>query len=303
MKKLIRNIILLSTIIIFAVSCSDNEGIISKDKIIVILTDLHKANIIFSDLRLSDTKLKEKNASHYNYIFKKYNITRAEFEKTLKYYSYNLGEYIIIYDEVVAKLEKEELDFVKPVTNMFDIHDLVKDSIAKRIADDALWIEIWTKEKKWTIPEDTLITNISDSLTLKNKCKLKLNTDILVYKNINCENPHIILKAFYKDKSVDTLIIDTLIKDAKFHNYKFEAKTDSIKKPDYIICNIINCADSIKSMHIKIKNISLKKYIIDKKKRIEIRNEALNDKKLKNKKNLQKDKLLKKTPKIMSNIK
>jgi len=263
LKKYIKHLILFSIILFFAISCNNNDEIINKDKFILILLDIHKGNAIFSEKKFIDITLKKKNASYYNYYFKKHNITKAQFEKTLSYYSQNLEEYLKIYDDVIAKFTEEELVFIEPVTNIFDIHKLVKDSIVRKKAYDALWIEIWNKEKKYFIPYDTTISIISDTITLTEKCKFKLNADILIYKDDSCKNHYILLKAFYKDETIDTLINDTLIKDGKFHKYKFTAKTDSIKKTDSIICSIINYPDSIKSKHLKVKNISLKKYIIN----------------------------------------
>jgi len=296
MKKLFKYIILIFTSIIFIVSCSENNEIIEKDKLVIILSDLHKTNAILGDKKLLDVNLKKKKASYYNYFFKKHNITQAQFEKTIDYYSHNLQDYVLLYDEIVLNLKNEELVYIEPSLSPFNLHKIVKDSIARKIADDALWIEIWNKEKKWFIPDDTIISLIADTITVKEMCKLKLFADILIYKDDSCKEHNIVLKAYYNNATVDTLINDTIIIDGKYHNYKLQTITDSIKKIDSIICNLVNYPDSIKHKHLKIKNISIKKYIVNYQKKGKIKNKPIKDKKLKHNKTkfLEKNKKFKK---------
>ncbi len=263
LKKTFKYIILIFITVIFIASCSENNEIIEKDKLVIILTDLHKTNAILGDKKLLDVNLKREEASYYNYFFKKHNITQAQFEKTLDYYSNNLKIYISIYDEVLLNINKEEASFAKSTDKIFRVPQFLKDSIAKKLADDALWVEIWNKKKNWVITKDTLINSIIDTITIKKWCKLKLSADILIYKDDSYKKHCIMLKAFYEDKTIDTLINKTLIVDEKFHNYNIETKTDSIKILDSIICRFVNYPDSIKSRHLKINNITIKKYIIN----------------------------------------
>ena len=132
LKKYFKHIIIIFSTLLLVVSCSEKAEEINKEKFVLIITDLHKANALFSNKGLMDIKLKEKNASYYNYIFKKYNITRATFESTLEYYSENLLDYINLYEEVVKNLNEEEITFIDPAINMFDIHILVLDSISRK---------------------------------------------------------------------------------------------------------------------------------------------------------------------------
>ncbi|MBN1252902.1 MAG: DUF4296 domain-containing protein [Bacteroidales bacterium] len=271
------------SILLILSSCSNKETDenISKEKFILVLADLHKSNAILSDFGLYDSKLKDRNASYYNYVFKKYNITRAQFDNTVKYYSENLDDYVIIYDQVIKNYEKEEIT-LDSIVNMFDIPKLVLDSIEKINNGDSVWIDIWGTKKYWSIPEEGEFNTITYKQKFSEQCKFKLKTEILIFQDDSCINPHILLEIFYKDKTKDTFIKDSLNKDDRWHKYLLEAVTDTLKKPDYILCKVYNHDKKIKPKHAELRNISLKKYVFSIEKTDTIKDEISNKGKNKN---------------------
>ncbi len=107
--KQIYNYTLLILVSIFAIGCSssDNDEIIKQDKFINILVDIHVADALIADKGLYDGNLKDSTKSYYNYIFKKHNISRASFDKSMEYYSKDAEHYYQIYDIVIDEISKQ----------------------------------------------------------------------------------------------------------------------------------------------------------------------------------------------------
>jgi len=79
---------------------------IDKDTLIEILVDIHLADAMLAEKQLFDKNFEDTKISYYNYVYKKHNITRVEFNKTIEYYSYNPAEYVTIYVKVLEKLNR-----------------------------------------------------------------------------------------------------------------------------------------------------------------------------------------------------
>ncbi len=81
-------------------------NLIPRDEIVNVIVDMH----------LYDAAIKEKQKKHrdilkskyylYQTVMEKYNITREQFESSLKYYQQDLDDYDKIYDDVIEKLSK-----------------------------------------------------------------------------------------------------------------------------------------------------------------------------------------------------
>lgn len=82
------------------------SGIIKKETMINIMVDV---NLIEATLRVKQS-LYNKDSSYvkdyYDLVFKKYNITKEQFNNSLKYYSKHPDKFGEIYDEVINKLSR-----------------------------------------------------------------------------------------------------------------------------------------------------------------------------------------------------
>ena len=85
------------TLLFFTIACSHskpktNHDLISKEKFIIVLKEMHLEN----------------NNSKNNSILKKHNISEEKFQKTIEYYSIEINEINKIYESVVDELIKEK---------------------------------------------------------------------------------------------------------------------------------------------------------------------------------------------------
>lgn len=95
---------------IFLVSCtSENrpEGIVERNKMVDVLTDVHLVNGYSSTVMDLDT-VKKVTATYLNMVYKKHGIDSVQFKKSLQYYSRNPQMLSEMYDQVIKKLETQE---------------------------------------------------------------------------------------------------------------------------------------------------------------------------------------------------
>ncbi len=98
-------------------SCREDIGekpsyLISRDRMVNILLDIHLADAVYQTRHFSDEKLMQYSESDFYYsILKKHQIADSVFEKSLIYYSGKPKEFEKIYTRVINKLtlmEQEE---------------------------------------------------------------------------------------------------------------------------------------------------------------------------------------------------
>jgi hypothetical protein len=95
------------------------EGVLPKKKMVAVLVDIHLAESI-NNQRFSMSLLQDSLPENlYLSICKKYNVERADVEKSLLYYGKHTREYLPIYEEVLNILSEIEVkaksDTIRPV--------------------------------------------------------------------------------------------------------------------------------------------------------------------------------------------
>lgn len=91
---------------LFLASCENEEkkGLIPEEQFIDVLVDVHLADGTLTVLGYKVVKDSIKIEKYYNYTFSKHNITRADFQNTLNYYSGNSEELALMYEKVIERL-------------------------------------------------------------------------------------------------------------------------------------------------------------------------------------------------------
>ncbi len=101
--------------VIFLIGCDQEKppaGIIGEQKMVRVLADLHIMDGYISTLSYSDTvRITGKN--YYATIYKKHNINKAAFEKSLKYYTRQPALLDSMYSQVEIILLKQEVKLIK----------------------------------------------------------------------------------------------------------------------------------------------------------------------------------------------
>ena len=80
------------------------KDIIAHDKMVNVLVDFYLVESANNLSKMQGDTAKPGYADLFETIFKKYSITKADYEKSMKYYTENTKQLDNIYDEVLAKL-------------------------------------------------------------------------------------------------------------------------------------------------------------------------------------------------------
>lgn len=126
--------VFVSLIFLFA-SCSVKneiqkpEKLIEKDVMENILYDLALLQALKS---YSPQKLKENSINTKSYIFQKYKIDSIQFVENNKYYSADIEGYKLMYERIIARIEKEKKDVDAKIDRDFKKQQKrIKDSLKK----------------------------------------------------------------------------------------------------------------------------------------------------------------------------
>lgn len=252
--------------LIFNISCNSGdvpEGIIPKDEFIEILTEVHIADAVLTEKGLYDRKLKDSSESYYNYIFVKYNINRAAFDKSLQYYGKNTEEFELMYNKVIAQLKQKSAQFLTK-KSIFNIPVVVLEELEEqnKLLKSKKETQLWTLKRAWSLPEDGKRNIIKFERKLAPiQAEYVLSAEYLVYKDDSTQGLTMLIYIFYKDGSHNTFQNKSFVKDEKWHKYSLKAVTNKNKTPDRIICKMTDHRSGTKSKHIEIRNISLLRII------------------------------------------
>lgn len=84
------------------------ENVIPFDDMVDIIVDIHITDGIVTTSKIRRQLIANDSTNFYNAIFDNYSYTRKDFDTSLYYYSKNINQYDLIYDEVLNRLSKIE---------------------------------------------------------------------------------------------------------------------------------------------------------------------------------------------------
>ncbi len=112
-----KNIFRISILIVFFVSCTNQEAntfIIPEDILIPMLCDFHILDAASKQGVISNNRNNLVRHSQYNSILFKYNIERSKFDSTIRYYTQRPIKYKSLYEfvesKIIKKLEQNQID-------------------------------------------------------------------------------------------------------------------------------------------------------------------------------------------------
>jgi hypothetical protein len=88
-----------------------SDSVISPEKMILILADVHVVEAALLVDRNAGGLLKDKSGSYYKGIFEKYHISPARYEQNLTFYSRDPENYARMYAKVITVLENRQKQF------------------------------------------------------------------------------------------------------------------------------------------------------------------------------------------------
>ncbi len=104
-----KNIILFIPLLLL-LACSSNqkkELILSEEKMIDVLLDVQLSEAYFrtNDPMVKSDDFKTPAPSYYNHIFEKHQITKLQFDESMKFYQKDLPTFKMLYDSVAQRME------------------------------------------------------------------------------------------------------------------------------------------------------------------------------------------------------
>ncbi|MEI6823281.1 MAG: DUF4296 domain-containing protein [Bacteroidota bacterium] len=106
-----RKYLLLFILSAMLVSCGNKKGaspesssVINKKKMAIVLVDVYLAESALLITSQEGKNTKAYTILYYNYIFEKNEITRGQYIKSIRYYSFHLKEMKEVYNDVINKL-------------------------------------------------------------------------------------------------------------------------------------------------------------------------------------------------------
>ena len=94
------------------------ENIISVEQMDEVLIDIHLAEAALKYKRAKGEKFKFYSNQYFDHIFKKHNISKKQFEESLKYYYKHEEQLDDIYENVLEELERIKKEANKETTSV-----------------------------------------------------------------------------------------------------------------------------------------------------------------------------------------
>ena len=178
-------------------SCNGRPaGVLNKNDMTNILFEMHKLDGSLDVKGLSYGSNREKD-NYYKSILEKYNITQAEFDSSLIWYTKNPKQFERIYEGVNVQLTKLQEDVKKGKFHPVDSMELLK-----------LKIELWNKSQKYVFTKDSSRTKLN--FEIKNSSLQFGDIYILTFlqqiaPQDSCENQHILFTINYYNGKLDSV--------------------------------------------------------------------------------------------------
>ncbi|MEO8794229.1 MAG: DUF4296 domain-containing protein [Daejeonella sp.] len=105
-------------------SCQDEKlpkGILARPKMVSVLTDIQLVDSYVNQIPYNDTLATLQSTEYYNAIYRKYKISRKDFDKSLQYYSKQPKVLDSMYSQVLTNLNKAEKKVGKSLKKVNDL--------------------------------------------------------------------------------------------------------------------------------------------------------------------------------------
>lgn len=217
-----------------------SQHTIPKKKFEAILIDMFVADAVLNKENLTDAKLPNIDSlSYYNYIFKKYNVSRENFYNSYKFYLSHLDQ--------LVKIQSNVLDSIKSRFNYLD-------SIQKIKYEQN---NLWPLKVKWSLPDDGVVYDIPFKIYSSRIGRYSLIAKIKVYPDDLSRDLKMLLKVTYKDSTEYSKFVRILQREEDFKDYSVEISINPHKIPVTIEGAILEHSKSTTYMHIDVKDIIL----------------------------------------------
>lgn len=187
--------VIVSILLIFAACSNRPKGVLDQEDMVNLLTDMHKLDgaLVERGLMFSNDTTKTK---YYNFIFAKYNITKANFDSSLVWYTKKPQEFNNIYNKVLINLSLQEKEVKSGKYHFIDSVELAK-----------VKSELWRRRNKYELTKDSTRTKldfevVDPSLLYGDVYILRLL--LRIAPEDSCTKQHISVRLNYQNGKVDS---------------------------------------------------------------------------------------------------
>jgi len=155
--KLLKRLFFFAGLAILLSACDGRpRGILSLSDMTNVLTEMHKTDASLNERGLAYGHYTDK-APYYKFIFKKYGISKAEFDSSLVWYSKNPRIFDNMYDKVLVNLTNLQKEVKNGKYHPVDTLDLRK-----------MTTSIWNKRQRYVLTKDSSRTKLNFEITDSN---------------------------------------------------------------------------------------------------------------------------------------
>ncbi|MEI7504218.1 MAG: DUF4296 domain-containing protein, partial [Paludibacter sp.] len=134
------------------------KGVLNESEMTDVLTEMHRLDGTMAAKGLQYGNYQEK-AQYYSFILKKYDISQAQFDSSLVWYTKNPKTFDVIYDNVLARLTDFEKEVKRGKYHPVDSVEMAK-----------IKVNLWNKKSQYTFKKDSARTHLDFEI---------LNSDLL----------------------------------------------------------------------------------------------------------------------------
>jgi len=204
--------ILLCGLIFLLVACNNRpKGVLNQSEMTDVLTDLHKLDGSLSTKGYGYI-LDSTNSNYYNSVLEKRDVTKAEFDSSLVWYTKNPKKFEKIYANVLIRLTSLDEEVKKGKYHPVDSIALARTKV-----------NIWTKRSLYNLTKDSARTRLD--FEIKDNNLLMGDAYILKFfqriaPEDSCTNQHVVLRINYANGKSDS-VYQTAHNDSLLRRYTF----------------------------------------------------------------------------------
>mgnify|MGYP006291638771 CR=1 FL=1 len=86
----------------------NEKYILEEDKMVDVMVDVHMAEAVLRNKRISGDELDKLTSDYYSKIFSKHEITQQQFDSSIVYYEDHIKDFNEIYEKVIVRLNKKQ---------------------------------------------------------------------------------------------------------------------------------------------------------------------------------------------------
>ena len=237
-------------LIVFFVSCNDRpKGVLNKTDMTEILTEMHKLDgaLMEKGYTYSSDSMKLR---YYSFILSKHDVSKANFDSSLVWYTKNPKTFVSIYNKVVENLEAQQIEVKSGKYHFIDSVELAK-----------IKSEIWTKKTQYKLTKDSTKTKVSFEIKDSNL----MYADVYILRLLlriapkdSCTEHHIALRVNYTNGKKDSVYIKTY-NDSLLRRYTISLPAKRILKIKSVSGELYGYKKLKGKINATIDSISLKR--------------------------------------------